>query len=203
MNYQVCLVVSLILLLVNSACTHTVNIETLAPLAAKERASAIDTSPLAVRTEIPQGLAEKLEPQTSQGGGSVNPEVLPWYLQQSVKLAFDNIMSDGTSTVPSGSHADFAPHIIVRPELWGYYCSQYLYNHPYICWIDVRYRFIDKQGNVRLTLAGEGTGQNQSVVSAIWWAVAAALHSFQRVATEKRGEIMDTFLKREAPDGRQ
>jgi hypothetical protein len=151
----------------------------------------VGTSPFSVVLRMPDGFMGKVTELDY-----VVPEVWPWYFERSLKSTFSNYQV--IPALEQKMHM-IAPEsrILVEPQLWGYFCDSNTPNSRYhSCWIDLRYRLLDKDNNVVFTLNAEGIGYGEHFRSVVAFTMNAALVAFQQAAKLHAVEIVDAFRKR-------
>ncbi|KAF0145387.1 MAG: hypothetical protein FD156_957 [Nitrospirae bacterium] len=110
----------------------------------------------------------------------------PWFFKRAIEPVFNNVVIiNGSDDIKN--HPEVK--LIVKPELWGFFFQSYY--GTWTCWLDFKFRFMNRDGNEITGLFAEGKGIDGNIYRALGSSMSQVIEKLQKnVLYTKRNDII-------------
>jgi hypothetical protein len=118
-----------------------------------------------------------------------DPNLWPWFFKRGIGPVFEK-----AEVINNLEEMKSRPNvkIIVKPELWGFYFQRYYTS--WTCWLDFRYKLLDRNGNVITSIAAEGKSFESDKFRALSSVMNDVVKKFQKDFLLKKEEVLGKSL---------
>lgn len=180
----VCLILGF--LFSSCATAPTFTTATLEPLVSFHKLKDEEKLPVDGAIYIPEDFIKKMPVLTGN-----DPNLWPWFFKKGIESVFEKAeVFKNLEEIKSFPKVK----VIVKPELWGFYFQRYY--GTWTCWLDFKFRFLDKNGNTITSISADGKSLDSDRLRALATVMNEVVEKFQKnIARLEREKILSKSLR--------